>query len=215
MAASPENTQIPDETGHASGLPVVTEGLQYRAMGDLSRLLQAVRQGDNRAIDQVFELTYEELHELAHRRLHGAAAGGDLNTTSLVHECYLRLIQLGRLETRDRTHFLSYAARVMRSIAVDFVRRRLAQRRGGAEVHITLATDVPDSTTFGEQQIVRVDEALEELAELDERLVRVVEMRYFVGMTEEEIAAALGVTERTVRRDWEKARLLLFAALQK
>ncbi len=183
-------------------------------MGDLTRLLQAMKDGDSGAIDQVFELTYRELHHLAHQRLHGASKLTELNTTSLVHECYLRLVHLGQLETRDRTHFIAYAARVMRSIVVDFVRRRLAQRRGGRELHITLATDIPDAATFREQELLRVDEMLQELDRLDPRLVQVVEMRYFAGLTEEQIAESLGLTARTVRRDWEKARLLLFAALQ-
>jgi RNA polymerase sigma factor (TIGR02999 family) len=183
-------------------------------MGELTRLLQAVKDGDSGAMDRVFELTYHELHQLAHRRLHASPKGDELNTTSLVHECYLRLVQLGRLETHDRTHFLAYASRVMRSIVIDSVRKRLAARRGGGEMHVTLATDIPDATTFGERELLRVDEMLQELEKLDSRLVQVVEMRYFAGLTEEEIGAALGVTARTIRRDWEKARLLLFSAMQ-
>jgi RNA polymerase sigma factor (TIGR02999 family) len=183
-------------------------------MGDFTRLLQAVRDGDTGAMDRVFELTYQELHRLAHRRLHGSPQREELNTTSLVHECYLRLVHLGQLEMHDRTHFLAYAARVMRSIVIDSVRRRLAARRGGGEMHVTLATDIPDAKTFGEQELMRVDELLRELEKLDARLVQVVEMRYFAGLTEEEIGAALGVAARTIRRDWEKARLLLFSAMQ-
>ncbi|HEV7715219.1 MAG TPA: ECF-type sigma factor [Steroidobacteraceae bacterium] len=183
-------------------------------MGDLTRLLEAVRAGDAGAVDEVFALTYRELHELAHQRLRRASPITVLDTTSLVHECYLRLVRLGQLNTHDRSHFLGYAARVMRSIVVDSVRQRLAQRRGGDELHVTLGTDVPDVAAVSEEQIVRVDEALQQLATLDARLVQVVEMRYFAGLTAEEIAEALGVTPRTIRRDWEKARLLLFAALQ-
>jgi len=183
-------------------------------MGDLTQLLQAVREGDSSAIDRVFELTYHELHRLAHHRLQGSSQHAELNTTSLVHECYLRLVQLGQLEMRDRTHFLAYAARVMRSIVIDSVRRRLSARRGGGELHVTLGTDIPDSATFDEEQLIKVDEMLRELEKLDARVVQVVEMRYFAGLTEEEIGAALGVTARTIRRDWEKARLLLFSAMQ-
>jgi RNA polymerase sigma factor (TIGR02999 family) len=184
-------------------------------MGDFTQLLQAVKEGDSSAMDRVFELTYHELHQLAHRRLQGSAQRTELNTTSLVHECYLRLVQLGQLEAQDRTHFLAYAARAMRSIVIDAVRRRLTARRGGAELHVTLSTETPDAASLGERELLRVDEMLQELGKLDERLVQVVEMRYFAGLTEEQIGAALGLSARTVRRDWEKARMLLLAAMQK
>ena len=184
-------------------------------MAELTELLEAVRAGDTGAMDRVFTLTYHELHEMAHQRLHRANRITSLDTTSLVHECYLRLVRLGHLQTRDRAHFLAYAARVMRSIVVDFVRQKLAKRRGGDELRITLGTDIHDSTAVSEEQIMQVDEALQELAVLDPRLVEVVEMRYFAGFTVEQIAESRGVTTRTIRRDWEKARLLLFAALQK
>jgi RNA polymerase sigma factor (TIGR02999 family) len=182
---------------------------------ELNQLLEAVRAGDAGAIDEVFTLTYGELRRMAHQRLHRARRVTSLDTTALVHECYLRLVRLGQLQTRDRSHFLAYAARVMRSIVVDFVRQRLAERRGGDELHVTLGTDIRDSTTVSEEQIVRVDDALQELAALDPRLVQVVEMRYFAGFTVEQIAESRGVTTRTIRRDWEKARLLLYAAMQK
>ena len=182
---------------------------------ELDQLLEAVRAGDAGAIDEVFTLTYSELRQMAHQRLHRARRVTSLDTTALVHECYLRLVRLGQLQTRDRSHFLAYAARVMRSIVVDFVRQRLAKRRGGDQLHVTLGTDIRDSTTVSEEQIVRVDDALQELAALDPRLVQVVEMRYFAGFTVEQIAESRGVTTRTIRRDWEKARLLLYAAMQK
>jgi RNA polymerase sigma factor (TIGR02999 family) len=182
---------------------------------ELNQLLEAVRAGDAGAIDEVFTLTYSELRQMAHQRLHRARRVTSLDTTALVHECYLRLVRLGQLQTRDRSHFLAYAARVMRSIVVDFVRQRLAKRRGGDELHVTLGTDIRDSTTVSEEQIVRVDDALQELAALDPRLVQVVEMRYFAGFTVEQIAESRCVTTRTIRRDWQKARLLLYAAMQK
>jgi RNA polymerase sigma factor (TIGR02999 family) len=180
----------------------------------LNQLLEAVGAGEEGAIDEVFTLTYSELRQMAHQRLHRARPVTSLDTTALVHECYLRLVRLGQLQTRNRSHFLAYAARVMRSIVVDFVRQRLAKRRGGGELHVTLGTDIRDSTTVSEEQIVRVDDALQELAALDPRLVQVVEMRYFAGFTVEQIAESRGVTTRTIRRDWEKARLLLYAAMQ-
>jgi RNA polymerase sigma factor (TIGR02999 family) len=213
------NFQIPSEDIDLSVNGVLVAGevfpQQDPPMAELTQLLEAMRAGDSGAIDEVFTLTYRELHEMAHQRLHRSNKVTSLDTTSLVHECYLRLVRLGQLQTRDRAHFLGYAARVMRSIVVDFVRQRLAKRRGGDELRVTLGTDIRDSTTVSEEQIMQVDEALEELAVLDPRLVQVVEMRYFAGFTVEQIAESRGVTTRTIRRDWEKARLLLFAALQK
>lgn len=186
---------------------------QDREMGELTGLLQALRDGDSGAVDQVVAITYVELRALAHQRLTRASRPTVLDTTSLVHECYLRLVKLGQLNARDRPHFLAYAARVMRSIVVDLIRARLAQRRGGAGLQVTLGTDIPDAAQASAEHVLRVDEALERLAQLDERLVRVVEMRYFAGLTVEQIAESLDVSPRTVRRDWEKARLLLFAAI--
>lgn len=192
-----------------------TVSTQDPPMGDLTELLEAMRAGDSGAIDEIFSLTYRELRQMAHQRLHRTNRITSLDTTALVHECYLRLVRLGQLHTRDRSHFLGYAARVMRSIVVDFVRQRLAKRRGGDELRVTLATDIRDCNAVSEEQIMQVDEALQELAVLDPRLVQVVEMRYFAGFTVEQIAESRGVTTRTIRRDWEKARLLLYAALQK
>ena len=184
-------------------------------MAELTELLEAMRAGDTGAFDEIFSLTYRELREMAHQRLHRSNRVTSLDTTALVHECYLRLVRLGQLQTRDRSHFLGYAARVMRSIVVDFVRQRLAKRRGGDELRVTLGTDIRDSGAVSEEQIMQVDEALQELAVLDPRLVQVVEMRYFAGFTVEQIAESRGVTTRTIRRDWEKARLLLYTALQR
>ena len=188
--------------------------IQDSPMGELTELLEAMRAGDTGAIDEIFSLTYRELREMAHQRLHRSNRVTSLDTTALVHECYLRLARLGQLQTRDRSHFLSYAACVMRSIVVDFVRQRLAKRRGGDELRVTLGTDIRDSSAVSEEQIMQVDEALQELAVLDPRLVQVVEMRYFAGFTVEQIAESRGVTTRTIRRDWEKARLLLYTALR-
>jgi RNA polymerase sigma factor (TIGR02999 family) len=182
-------------------------------VGELTKLLEAVRNGQPGAVDQLVALCYRELRQLAHQRLRRTGANTVLDTTSLVHECYLRLVKVGEVDSVSRSHFLAYAAKVMRSIVVDFARERLTQRRGGDDRHVTLGTDVPDVATASEEQLVRVDEALRELAQLDERLVKVVEMKYFAGLTWEEIAAVLGITERTVRRDWQKARLLLHAEL--
>ncbi len=134
-----------------------------------------------------------------------------LDTTGLVHEAYLRLRDARGLDFPDRHRFLGYASRLMRAVAVDAARERGAQKRGGGLVFITLCTE--NEGAAAPNDILRVDEALDELAAVDERLARVVEMRYFGGLSEAEIAACLGVTERTVQRDWRKARLVLLAEL--
>lgn len=184
-------------------------------MGDITVLLARARDNDREAIDELFELLYHDLRRLAHSRLSQSGHQTLLNTSALVHEAYLRFQQAGRISLHDREHFLAYAATTLRSVVVDFVRKRSAERRGGDAVHVTLDTGVADEAVASDDEILAVHEALEELAAVDPRLVRVVEMRYFAGLTEAEIAAALGVTDRTVRRDWEKARVLLAAMLRK
>ena len=163
---------------------------------------------------ELFAELYPELRQLAHSRLRKNEPITLLDTTSLVHEAFLRVKRAGRLNLTDRSHFRAYVAHVMRSIVVDLVRQRRAERRGGDQERITFDTGALVPHRSEEDQIIRVSDALEELAAIDERLVKVVEMRYFAGMSELEIAEDLGITERTVRRDWEKARLLLASALQ-
>jgi RNA polymerase sigma factor (TIGR02999 family) len=180
----------------------------------LTDLIHRAQRGDAEAVDALFAATYQELRKLARARLRAGGRDTFLNTTSLVHESYLRLAEAGHMQLQDRLHFIRYAGRAMRSVIVDFVRKRQADRRGGAAVHVTITTGVADGLAAGENEILRVHDALDELAKLDARMAQVVEMRYFAGMTEPEIAQALGVTERTVRRDWEKARLLLSETLK-
>lgn len=181
--------------------------------GSITDLIADAHRGDPTAVDRIFRIAYDDLHALASARLRASSRDCLLDTTSLVHESYLRFVQAGQLKASDRKHFLNYAGRVMRSVIVDFARERLAQRRGGDALRVTLDTGVADSVAEGEVEIVRIHEALEELAQHDARLVQVVEMRYFGGLSEAEIAESLGVHVRTVRRDWEKARLLLADAL--
>jgi len=135
-------------------------------VGEFTRLLEAVRSGQPGAVDQLVTLCYPELRQLAHQRLRRTGAITVLDTTSLVHECYLRLVKVGELDSGSRAHFLGYAGKVMRSVVVDLARERLAKRRGGNDQRITLGTDIPDRLTTSEQQLVRVDEALRELARL-------------------------------------------------
>ena len=184
------------------------------ASPSLTDMIHRARSGDAAALKGVFELAYQELRVLARSRLRRGTPQALLGTTALVHEAYLRFARAGRLCVEDRQHFLKYASHVMRSVIVDFVRERIAQRRGGDVPHVELNSEVVASAVDGEREIMQVHEALEELAQLDARLVEVVEMRYFGGMTEDEIADVLGVTKRTVQRDWQKARLLLAEALK-
>jgi RNA polymerase sigma factor (TIGR02999 family) len=164
------------------------------------------------AAGEIFSLLYSDLRRLAHARLRRNEPITLLDTTSLVHETFLRILKSGRIEAPARPRFLAYAAQVMRSIIVDFVRQRHAERRGGDDIRVPLE-DAAGLVPSAEEEILRVNEALDELAKAEPRLVKIVEMRYFGGFTEEDIALALGVNERTVRRDWHKARLLLSLAL--
>ena len=183
------------------------------AVSSLTDLIHRAREGDTQAFRDVFDATYQDLRELARARLSRGGRGTLLDTTALVHESFLRFANAGDLRIADRSHFMRYASHVMRSVIVDIARANQAERRGGGAPLVTLNTAIgdgpADGSAEGEDQIIRVHEALEELNAADPRLVQVVEMRYFAGMTEVEIAAALDITDRTVRRDWEKARLLL------
>ncbi len=183
-------------------------------MSEITTLLQAAGGGDPRAADQVMALLYADLQRLAHGRLRRSGDLTMLDTTSLVHESYLRMQRSGELAFPDRKHFLSYAARVMHAIVIDLVRARQADRRGGGAMHITLNTEVGESVSRPDDEVLRVHEALQELAAAEPRLAQVVEMRYFGGLSEAEIAEALEVTERTVQRDWQKARLFLAMTLK-
>ncbi len=183
-------------------------------MSDLTLLLGAARQGDQHAAAHVFSLLYEDLRRLARSRLRQHQAFTLLDTTSLLHESFLKLVGTRSLPVEDRHHFFTYAAKVMRSVIIDFARARQAERRGGDSEHICLDTEAHDRLAGPESDALRVHEALEVLAQADPRLAQVVEMRYFGGLSENEIAQNLGISERTVRRDWEKARLMLREALE-
>lgn len=162
------------------------------------------------SVDELLPLVYHELRRIAHRQL--ASSTDTLCTTALVHELYLRLVDSETARWNSREHFMATAAIAMRFILVDRARHRTAQKRGGVQEHIVL----DENTIAVERQaesLLELDGALTELAQLNERLSRVVEMRFFGGMTEAETAAVLGITERTVRRDWTKARGLLLQSL--
>ena len=180
---------------------------------DITLLLDAAREGDRSALDNVLARLYSELHSMARRQLAGQH-GQTLDATALVHEAYLKLI--GRREARfdDRAHFFAYAASAMRSVVVDYARQRLAQKRGG-DLH--RVTDLPEDVEGGlrlDEETLGLDVALTRLAAVDQRLAQVVELRYFAGLSELEIAALLERSERSIRRDWQKARLFLLASLK-
>lgn len=190
------------------------QGKWWGGMSDITALIGQLAAGDNTARERLFSAAYDELRKLARSRLRDGGRNTYLDTTALVHESYLRFLHGGRLRSDDRRAFFAYASRVMRSVIVDSVRERQAARRGGDLTELTLDTQISAELPAGEQEVLDVHEALLRLEQAEPRLAQVVEMRYFGGYTETEIAEALDVTERTVRRDWEKARLLLLAALK-
>jgi RNA polymerase sigma factor (TIGR02999 family) len=184
--------------------------------GDITVLLDAAREGDRGALDRVLATLYQELHSMARRQLAGQQHGHTLDATALVHEAYLKLIGRGDGSAKfdDRAHFFAYAASAMRSVIVDYARQRLAQKRGG-DLH--RVTDLPEDIEGGlrlDEDMLGLDTALNRLTAVDPRLTQVVELRYFAGLSELEIAALMQRSERSVRRDWQKARMFLLASLQ-
>jgi RNA polymerase sigma factor (TIGR02999 family) len=179
-----------------------------RLQGNVTQLLHLVRAGDPQALDRLVPLVYEELRSLAKRELHREQQGHTLHATALVHEAYLKLAGSG-MPASDRAHFLAIAARAMRQVLVDHARRRKAAKRGGEMVRTTLA-DSGASVNFRPDELIALDAALEKL---DPRQRQIVEFRFFAGMGEKEIAEVLGVSDRTVRREWVKARAWLYRAL--
>src|SRR5689334_9150433 len=177
----------------------------------ITQLLTDLRAGRREAFDQILPLVYNELRRTARREL-AVRPNDSLSTTALVHELYLKFSRTGRADWRDRAHFLGVAAVAMRHILVDRARRRTAEKRGGTQAYVTLEDELVVSDNHAES-LLELHDALDQLARLDERLARVVECRFFGGMTEQETAEALGIAVRTVRRDWIKARGLLYEAL--
>ena len=180
----------------------------------LTVLLSRMQGGDRLARDAVFAAAYQELRRLAHSRLRDGGRNTVLNTTALVHDSYLRLVQSGELKIEDRRAFFGYASQVMRSVIVDSARARLAERRGGNVQKMTLSPELAQDIDQDEEGIVRVHEALLELETADARAAEIVQMRYFGGYCNEEIAETLNIAPRTVQRDWEKAKVMLRAILR-
>jgi RNA polymerase sigma factor (TIGR02999 family) len=172
--------------------------------GNITDLLLRLRSGDPDAEEGLYAVVYADLRRLAHAQLRRERPGHTLGTTGVVHETYQRLVDQTRVEWRDRAHFFGAAACAIRRILVDLARRNLAARRGGGAPHLPLPEDAAAATRTDD--LLALDEALNRLGAVDARLSQVVECRYFGGLTEEETAEVLGVTKRTVQRDWAKAR---------
>ena len=181
---------------------------------DITLWLDSARGGDRAAQDRVLATLYQELHTMARRQLSGQH-GYTLDATALVHESYLKLLgSTGTAKFEDRAHFFAYAASSMRSVVVDYARSRLARKRGG---DLKRVADIPEEVEGNlrlDEDMLALNDALEKLAAADERLAQVVEMRYFAGLSELEIAELLQRSERSIRRDWQKARMFLLSAMQ-
>lgn len=178
----------------------------------LSLLVASADLGDREAADALFTALYGELHRMARRELAKRGAGVTLGATALLHEAYLDISAREAVAFPDRSRFMAYAARVMRGLIIDYARNRQAQKRGGLFEITAISTDVveavPDAT-----ELTRIGDALDELAKVDARLANVVDLKFFCGFNFDEIAAMTGVSERTVQRDWEKARIYLHKVL--
>jgi RNA polymerase sigma-70 factor (ECF subfamily) len=179
---------------------------------EVTRLLQAWGAGDEGALERLMPLVYKELHRLAHHYMAGEQPGQTLQTTALVHEVYLRLVDVNHINWQDRAHFYAICARLMRRILIDFARSRNYQKRGAQFPHIQLEEAATVSAVAG-AELLAVDEALKQLAKFDQRKSEVVELRFFGGLTVEEVAAALKVSPETVMRDWKLAKAWLLREL--
>jgi RNA polymerase sigma-70 factor, ECF subfamily len=171
-------------------------------------LLRAWREGDEKALDALMPLVHDELRRIARRCLYGERANHSVQATELVNEAFLRLVDVQHVDWQNRTHFLAMSARLMRRVLVDLARSRGADKRGGGAVRVTL-NDAAIGGVAPDADVIRLDDALRALADLDERKSRVVELRFFGGLTADETAVALRVSSKTVLRDWEFARAWL------
>jgi RNA polymerase sigma-70 factor, ECF subfamily len=178
----------------------------------VTRLLAAARRGDEAALNQLVAELYEQLHRLAKRHMASQRPGHSLQSADLVNEAYLKLVNLKQTDWKDRIHFVAVASRAMRSVLVDYARRRASTKRGGNPIRVTLdeGAQVSEQKTA---EVVAVDEALSRLAALDPRKSRLVELRYFGGLTVEESADLVGLSPSTVKREWRWARAWLYREL--
>lgn len=177
-------------------------------MAELTLLLKQARGGDDAAAGKLYDLVYRDLRQIAQRHLRGPRDPAAPHTTSLVHEAYLRLARADGADFNDRVHFFAVASRAMRQLLIDHARKRHASKRGGGAIELELSA-VEVATDDRSAELLAVDEALKRLEAFDTRLAQVVEWRFFGGLTEIEIADALGLSERTIKRDWRRARAFL------
>jgi len=179
---------------------------------DVTDLLLSWHQGDTAALDRLVPLVYDELRRLARRRLRGESPGHALQATALVHEVYLRLVDVDRMTLTSRAHFFGVAATLMRQILVDQARRQRADKRGGSATVLSLDDALPAAWT-SRVDVLELDQALDALSAIDARQCRVVELRFFAGLTIDEAATALGISSATVEREWALAKAWLFRQL--
>lgn len=184
-----------------------------RLESTLASLIEAAEKGEGAATEALFAALYSELHRLAKKQLARSGRGLTLGVTTLLHEAYLDMAGRSGTEFPDRARFMGYAARVMRALIIDHVRNRQAQKRGGLFELTSLASDIVESST-DESELTRISEALDKLAELDPELAELVDMKFFCGFSFGEIAAMRKISERTVKRQWRKARMYLHRELR-
>ena len=185
-----------------------------REPGEITRLLISISEGDRDALNQLFPIVYAELRARAHRQLRHMRPGDTLQPTALVHETYVKLLGAARPKWHDRRHFFAVASRAMRQITVDYARSQAAQKRGGVTPALSLDEErLPVAARA--HDLVQLDLALTELESFSERPARVVELRFFGGLSVEETATVMEVSERTIKREWQKARAFLFDALRR
>lgn len=180
--------------------------------GSITRLLRAHRDGEREAFDRLVGIVYDDLRRMARQQMRRARPGQTLDTAGLVHEAYARLVEESGIDWQDRSHFYAVVARAMRFVVVDRARRRAAQKRGGGAAAVELDTGIAAEAPPAEI-VLGVDQAIERLEGFNPRLARIVELRFFAGLDDGEIAAALDVSTRTVQRDWLRARAWLLKAL--
>lgn len=181
---------------------------------DITQLLKRLRKGEEGIYDKIYPLIYDELRQLANTHMNKQAGDHTLSRTELVHETYLKMIDQTSIDATDRSHFLSIASRCMRQILVDYARKKYAQKRGGKKKDLTFIDEIFEKQNQKAKELIDISNALDRLAKLNERLSKVVEMRFFGEMTIEETAKTLDISESTVKRDWLKARGWLYKELK-